>query len=45
LKKYEVGQDEYAELLHQFDVNSAARGPTFKLKLKLYNYTRHFHDI
>jgi hypothetical protein len=34
LKKCEVGQEEYAELIHQFDVNSAARGPTLKLKLK-----------
>ena len=42
-------QEEYAELAHQFDVNSAARGPTLKLKLKLKlklcNHTQYFHDI
>ena len=38
-----MGQEKYAELVHQFDVNSAARGPT--LKLKLCNYTRHFRSI
>jgi hypothetical protein len=40
LKKCKVEQEEYAELVHQFDVNSAARDSTLKLKLQLYNYTR-----
>jgi len=35
LKKCEVWQEEYAELVHQSDVNSAARGSHIKVKIKI----------